>query len=92
MRVGRKGKARPQRGKEWIGKGVCIHGCPTVPYGVDVAGWAGGVVLRGQIHGAEDLVCGGYREGEGEREREGEKKDEKWKEVEKEKEKKEMAG
>ena len=56
---GRKGKARTWRGKEWTGKGVCIHGCPAVPYGVDVAARAGGVVIRGQVHGAEDLVGGG---------------------------------
>ena len=43
-----------KRGKE-RGKVLYIGGLPTVPYGVDVASGAGGVVGRGQMHGTEDL-------------------------------------
>ena len=43
------------------GKDVCLRGFPTVSYGIDVAVRAGGVVVRGQLHGAEDLG-GGVKE------------------------------
>ena len=43
-----------KRGKERE-KIMYIRGLPTAPYGVDVTSGAGGVVGRGQVHGAEDL-------------------------------------